>query len=119
MWNNKFLAALILVVVFTSPRAALAYAIQGAGATSCAEFAKIYQVDPQIEDAFFDWALGFMSAMNASVMVRDKPPRELAGVLVDQKRALRSYCANNPLKNYMDGVMEFYGKLRFIPTNSN
>jgi hypothetical protein len=66
---------------------------------------------------FFTWAQGYMSAINMSVMAADRSARELAGEAADQKRAFRNYCASNPLKNYMDGVLEIYGKLPFYRKN--
>lgn len=89
--------------------------IQGPGAMSCAEFGKAYQSDPSIENNFFNWAQGFMTAMNLAVMAKQKPARELAGNVDSHKRSLREYCANNPLNNYVDGVIDYYTKLKFIP----
>jgi hypothetical protein len=118
--RNSRLAALVWVFLLFTSNVGLAYPVQGPGATSCAEFAKMYQADPvHIETIFFTWAQGYMSALNMIVLADHRPARELAGNVVDQKRALRNYCADNPLKNYMDGVVEFYGKLGFVPRISN
>jgi hypothetical protein len=116
MWINR--ASLVAILLLT-PNATIAYPVQGPGAASCADFAKMYQADPSIEMIFYTWAQGYMSAINMSIMADKRPARELAGEMVDQKRVLRTYCANNPLKNYMDGVLEFFGKLPFYPKNSN
>jgi hypothetical protein len=117
--NGKFKTALFLAVLL-APCTGFAYPVHGVGSASCAEFARMYQGDPDnAELIFFSWAQGFMSGLNMAAMASQKPTRELAGVTVDQKRALRAYCANNPLKNYMDGVIEFYGKLHFSASNSN
>lgn len=110
--RNKFWLALCCVFLLV-PRDGFAYTVQGPGATSCAEFAKMYQASPKIEEIFFTWAQGYMSAINMSVLAADRSPRELGGEPADQERAFRDYCANNPLKNYMDGVLEVYGKLPF------
>jgi hypothetical protein len=109
--------ALVVFVLFV-PCPGIAYPVQGPGATSCGEFAKMYQADPSIELIFYTWAQGYMSAINIAAVGNQKQPRELAGQSADQKRALRSYCADNPLKKYMDGVLEFYGKLPFFPKSS-
>ncbi|WP_445215759.1 hypothetical protein ACKWRH_25420 [Bradyrhizobium sp. Pa8] len=114
---TQTLAVVLCCIVLLMPRAGLAYPVQGPGATSCAEFAKMYQADPSIEMIFFTWAQGYMSAINMSVLASDRLARELAGEAADQKRAFRSYCANNPLKNYMDGVLDLYGKLPFYRRN--
>jgi len=119
MRNSKF-AAIVWAMFLIVPSAGLAYPVQGLGATSCGSFAKMYQGDPDnTESMFFMWAQGFMSSWNMSVMAAKKTPRELAGPLVDQKRALRTFCAENPLKNYMDGVLELYGNLPYFRENSN
>jgi hypothetical protein len=63
---------------------------------------------------FYSWAQGYMSGINMSVLASQRPARELSGEMNDQKRALRNYCADNPLRNYMDGVLDFYAKLPFM-----
>jgi hypothetical protein len=119
MPNGKFRTAFFSAFLL-APGAGLAYPVHGVGSVSCAEFAKMYQGDPDnAELVFFSWAQGFMSGLNMAAMASQKQTRDLAGIAVDQKRALRSYCANNPLKNYMDGVIEFYGRLNFFPPSSN
>jgi hypothetical protein len=119
MPNGKLRAALFGVFLL-APGAAVAYPAQGVGSVSCAEFAKMYQGDPDnAELVFFSWAQGFMSGLNMAAMAGEKTTRDLAGAGADQKRALRGFCANNPLKNYMDGVIEFYGKLPLYPASSN
>jgi hypothetical protein len=111
----KLLLAIAFTVLIATPNAGFAYTVQGAGAVSCAEFARMYQGDPvHVEDAFFSWAQGFMSGINLAAVTTQRPTRDLAGVATDQRRALRTYCANNPLRTYVDGVTEFYAKLPFI-----
>jgi hypothetical protein len=117
MWNRG-VAALTFLLLGTAT--GLAYPIQGPGATSCAEFAKMFQADPATtEIMFYSWAQGFMSAVNISAKANNRPMKELAGVMVDQERFLRTYCANNPLKNYMDGIMKLYEKLPVSAPSSN
>jgi hypothetical protein len=104
----------LFLVLFLTPSAGFSYPVHGAGSASCAEFAKMYQGDPEhVEDAFFSWAQGFMSGINLAAVTTQRPTRDLAGVAADQRRALRTYCANNPLRTYMDAVTEFYAKLPF------
>jgi hypothetical protein len=107
--------AALFAILSLAPGTCDAYPIQGFGATSCAEFAKLYQLAPQTEDGFYYWAQGYMSGLNMSAAGNNLQMRELAGVALDQKRALRSYCADNPLKNYMDGVFDLFRKLPFTP----
>jgi hypothetical protein len=119
MPHGKITTVLAIVFLF-APRAGFAYPVHGVGSLSCAEFAKMYQGAPEnAELVFFSWAQGFMSGLNMAAMANQTRTRDLAGIMVDQKRALRTYCANNPLKNYMDGVIEYYGKLPVSPENSN
>jgi hypothetical protein len=69
--------------------------------------------------AFYAWAQGFMSAINVSVESAKKTPRDLQEKADEHERALRAYCAANPLKNYMDGVMSLYDSLPFYRKISN
>lgn len=62
-----------------------------------------------MEAVFYAWAQGFWSSMNLASGVAKKPMRELGDE--GNQRALRAYCANNPLKDYLDGVLEIYEKL--------
>ena len=101
---------LMTVSLLVTPTAGLANPVEGPGATTCAQFSSMYRANSGIEDSFFIWAQGYMSALNMNVLTSKLPPRELAGVAT-QKGTIRSYCADNPLKNYMDGVIELYKKL--------
>jgi hypothetical protein len=102
-----------VLFVLGSNGIAQAHPIQGPGAVSCAKFAKMYQASPLLEETFYDWALGFMSAMNLAVQSNGGKLRELGNDLGEQKRSIRSYCAQNPLKDYLDAVMDHYGSLPF------
>lgn len=108
MRNIRVIMTMGLLLVHT---AGFANPVEGPGAIECAEFNKKYLANSGFEDALYAWAQGYMSALNAGVMAAKLPPRELAGPMAVQKRALRSYCSDNPIKNYMDGVIEFYKKL--------
>lgn len=85
--------------------------MHGVGVTSCAEFARLYQVAPEnTELVFFSWGQGYMSGLNISAMGQGFMARDLAGDQGQQKQEIRRYCANNPLKNYMDAVFDLYAK---------
>jgi hypothetical protein len=89
-----------------------AYPIQGVGVMSCAEFGRLYQLSPEnTELVFFSWGQGYMSGLNISATGRGFTARDLAGDIGQQKQEIRRYCANNPLKNYMDAVFDFYAQL--------
>jgi hypothetical protein len=88
-----------------------AYPLHGVGVTSCAEFARLYQAAPEnTELVFFSWGQDYMSGLNISAMGQGSMARDLAGDIGQQKREIRGYCANNPLKNYMDAVFDLYAK---------
>lgn len=112
--------ALSLCGTLSFPTGGQAYPVQGLGATSCAEFAKMYQSDPKnMELMFFTWAQGFLSGINMGLLANKQEARELAGEMRDQNLALRAYCAENPLKTYMDAVLQLWGTLRPFRKNSN
>ena len=109
--------SMVLTFVLLTSSAAFAYPVQGPGAMSCAQFAKMYQADPSSETMFYTWAQGFWSSMNLTAQATQGQMRDLAGD--DNRRALRAFCANNPLKDYMDGILETYPKLPISRKNSN
>ena len=89
-----------------------AYPMQGVGATSCAEFARMYRNSPEYTElVFFSWGQGYMSGLNISAMGQGFLARDLAGDMAQQQQEIRRYCADNPLKNYKDAVFDLYGKL--------
>jgi hypothetical protein len=89
----------------------LAYPMHGVGVTSCAEFARLYQGSPEYTElTFFSWGQGYMSGLNISAMGQGFLARDLAGDLAQQKQDIRRYCANNPLKNYVDAVFDLYSQ---------
>lgn len=110
----------IAVAITFLPAIGRAYPVQGLGATSCAEFAKMYQSNPKtIEDIYFAWAQGFMSGMNMGLMANKQEPRELAGETRDQAQIIRTFCADNPLKTYMDAVLQLWTTLKPFRQRSN
>ncbi len=114
------LAIALGMAVIALPFSSSAYPIQGMGASSCAKFAKMYQGDPEnMEIMFFTWAQGFMSGLNLASSAAGGFERELGGSTTDQESAIRIYCSTNPLKTYMDAVVNLYGTLRVLPQKSN
>jgi hypothetical protein len=91
--------------------AGLASPVEGPGTTTCAQFSSMLRANSGIEDTFFTWAQGYMSALNMNIVTSKLPARELADGVATQKATIRSYCAENSLKSYMDGVIELYKKL--------
>jgi hypothetical protein len=84
------------------------FAGAGAGAVTCAKFAKAYAVAPQVtEDLYYSWALGFMTGLNM------ENPDNLFAVLNatsqhDELSAIRNYCDAHPPAKYIDAVLDLY-----------
>jgi len=87
--------------------------VGGVGVRTCAQFAKDYQSNPSYEETIYaNWALGFMSGMNAILDATDKPKRDLAAIsFEDKKHFLRQYCDGHPLQIYMEGVVQLMRSL--------
>ncbi len=89
--------------------------IVGLGATTCSTFNRDVQQDFRIQRDYFAWAQGFMSG----ILVRGPPGRNEGLELIPsgfsmqkQVEFLRTYCAENPDKDYSDGVVDLYRALR-------
>ena len=93
----------------------------GPGANSCTLFMDLYRVDPEIhETLFFAWAKGFMSGMNAVALRVEGKIIDLRPIGYDdaqQKRFLRSYCNEYPLRPYLLGVFALMTELRNASDN--
>jgi hypothetical protein len=99
---------LIFALGFTKANAE-EFAVRGYGGTSCAQFGAVYKANLAVEDAYYSWALGFMSGINFAQKPGDlRAMRKLSGDPDEEKALLRRYCAVNPLKNYMDAVVALY-----------
>jgi len=87
--------------------------VGGVGVRTCAQFAKDYQSNPSYEETIYaNWALGFMSGMNAILDATDKPKRDLAAIsFEDKKHFMREYCDGHPLQIYMEGVVQLMRSL--------
>jgi hypothetical protein len=87
------------------------YIVMGVGVMSCGELAKEFAQDPPwTETAYFNWAQGYMTGRNIEVGKRSW--RQLNATSTDQqKKLLRSYCDEHPLKSYIDAVNELYDAL--------
>src|SRR5262245_54418233 len=97
----------VAVLLFASPRlsAQEEWAMWGLGVHSCAEFAEQYQHGSNdVEQLYFLWAQGYMSAMNIVRATFLKMPWiDYKATPADvQKKYLRTFCEHNPRKMYMD-----------------
>jgi hypothetical protein len=89
----------------------------GIGVRTCAQFAKDYQNNPANAETFYNnWALGFMSGLNAGFEAENHPQRDLEAVsFEDKKQFMRTYCDQHPLQLYLGGVVELFGSLPITP----
>jgi hypothetical protein len=102
-----------LLVMSSSVHAEEPTETMGLGLQSCAQFAKAYKANPELTEAmYFSWATGFMSAMNIDAAANNVNLRNLGAMPFDEKqRFMRRFCDQNPLKSYMNGVIELYKAL--------
>jgi len=109
---KRLSAAALALVLGSMPVAAEPMVAMGMGTLSCAEFGRFYRDFPQAENDFFAWAQGFMTGVNLAPGVQK---RDMSGDTKVQMRFLRDYCADHPLKNYIDAVIGLYGTLPLAP----
>jgi hypothetical protein len=89
----------------------------GAGYTTCGQYAKNYKSIGKVADfAYFEWAQGFMSAVNLARIYNHAETKDLNSMPVEnQWRWLRSYCDKHPLAEYYEGVKELFDNLASVP----
>jgi hypothetical protein len=92
--------------------------IDGFGTYPCGQFAEMYRQTPQItERVFFEWARGFMSGLNAYLLLSGSPMREDGTDLRKwsedkQQQTIRAYCDSHPTKPYYEAVEQVYEEMR-------
>lgn len=93
----------------------------GAGMRTCAQFAKDYAANPtRIEELYFIWAEGFMSALNLSTAANDGFYKDFSrGDEASWKLHIRSYCNAHPLTQYGMAAMDLLNSLPVARANSN
>jgi hypothetical protein len=108
---SAFLLAAITLAQAEEPRKE--WAAAGPGIFSCTEYANIYRGDPKFaENHWFAWAQGFMSGLNFAAIGQTGISMNLNSMSIDQQqRALRAYCNDHPLANYIDAVLDLYNRL--------
>jgi hypothetical protein len=91
----------------------------GVGKTSCAEFAKLYRLNPdRTEEVFFNWAQGFISGLDLSSEAFNKNARLAVGSILaiePTKLNIRAYCDKHPLMPYYMAVFDTYKNLPASP----
>jgi hypothetical protein len=116
------IAASVLSMMLAAPAAADPHFLQGAGTNTCGKFGADYQKSPDVlEDVYFTWAQGFMSATNAHLVSVETSSqmRDLNGWPHErQVRYIRDYCDKHPLQMYVEAVRELFWSLPGIPQTS-
>jgi hypothetical protein len=89
----------------------------GVGVRTCGQFEQDYRNNPaNTEIIYYNWALGFLSGMNAVADVEGGPRRDLAAWSFENKKEfIRSYCDQHPLQFYMQGVLQLGLSLPLMP----
>ena len=111
--------ALVLVGLVAAPAGAQQeYSIMGMGASSCAKFGETYRMNPSMAEViYFSWAQGYLSGLNTGLSAMTRKTVNLNPPEFDtdaQRKLLRRFCADNPLKNYADAVTTLLTKLRDV-----
>jgi hypothetical protein len=102
----------------------------GPGLMPCATFNQLYKAaaladklnakskaTKDLEDYYFAWAQGFMSAMNDAFEDTIGKYRDLRSVSTDyQKQSLRAFCEKNPASKYRDGIEPLLNVMTIVPS---
>jgi len=103
---RSWCAAAALLITTSSVHAEAIAA--GVGVRTCAQFAQDYKNNPtNAETIYTNWALGFLSGMNAAADAFGNPRRDLEAMSADNKKQfMRDYCDQHPLQLYLGGVLQ-------------
>ena len=103
---------LLAAITFTQAEDAKEMATMGWGTVTCTAFANMYRGDPKlVEEHLFDWAQGFMSGINSALIGDSGLSKNLNSMSIDQqKRAIRAYCNDHPLANYIDAIWDLFNR---------
>jgi len=114
--SRAYAISILLTIVDTGAFAQeKRYAFAGSGTRSCSHFAQDFKKFPDLEIAYFSWAQGFMSGLNAHYLITEKKYRNLALKPSEQQQAeIRSYCDERPLANFQDAVVNLYNSMPFL-----
>jgi hypothetical protein len=109
---RRLFAVLAFIALSATSIRAQQTAMRGAGAATCAQFAQNYHADPSIESVFFQWALGYMSAINDRTQDQDGSYVDLDALSNEQQLAqIRQFCNDNPLDYYRNAVLYVFVNL--------
>jgi hypothetical protein len=77
----------------------------GSGMSTCGQFAQKYAQHTVVEEIFFQWAQGYMTAINAAAAKEAGVIKDLNSYSTeDQMATIREYCNDHPLATYQDAV---------------
>jgi hypothetical protein len=108
-----FLLASVLPAVAAPAPAPL---IVGHGANSCTDFSEGRLMALQVENSYYDWAQGYMSALNTMLSIEKSPTHSLARITDDnQKKALQAYCTAHPADAFMIAVTKVFFNIPETP----
>jgi len=114
--RRTFLLITFLLGAMTFTRAAdvkKEIAAMGWGTITCTAFANMYRDDPKVaEEHSVNWAQGFMSGLNFANLGNNGFSMNLHSKSTDQQqRAIRAYCNDHPIADYIDAVLDLYTHL--------
>jgi hypothetical protein len=100
------IAAALLIMKSSAHAEAVA---AGVGVRTCAQFAQDYNKNnpANAETIYNNWALGFLSGLNAAADANGTPRRNLEAMSFnDKKQFMRDYCDQHPLQLYLEGALQ-------------
>jgi hypothetical protein len=109
------ISAMAMMLLGLGSAASEEIALTGVGTSSCSEVVRYYsKANPAgVELVFFSWAQGFMAGWNVGLVDQQNLKIDLSLMNDDdQKRYLRQYCEQHPLKMYVDGVVALMGQMK-------
>jgi hypothetical protein len=123
VWEGVVRSLLIMKVVvatasslwvWTTTASSESLVWNGAGIRSCTQYAQnVRSGGEDMRSFFFTWAQGFMSGLNASLLVSSQTPVNQAAKSVnDQQAFIDRYCDQKPLADYVNAVLSLYDTMR-------
>lgn len=83
--------------------------VVGHGTNSCTDYSEGRVMALQVENSYYDWAQGYMSALNTLAVAQKTPTRNITRISDDnQKKALAAYCSAHPADSFVVAVTKVY-----------
>jgi hypothetical protein len=107
--KTKIALVLLLVSVLPAAAAPPVPIVLGHGANSCTDYAQGRLVAQQLDNSYFDWAQGFMSAMNTMLASQKNSTHNVYRLSDDgMKKALQAYCNAHPADMFEVAVTKVF-----------